>query len=108
MAPAGVALVAVPSVVGMLGMQRCHDAVSLGFSKNRSGRNGLKSGISFNFTAVLYARVGLKPVAVHQQEARSWLQLSNGPVHGQVGGLQNIDLVDFGRTRTADGPMPCG
>ena len=107
MAQAGVALVAVPSVVGMLGMQRGHDAVPLGFCKNRSGRNGLKSGVSFDFAAVFNTAIRLESVAIHQQKLGNGLELRDGPMHGQVGGLQNIDLIDFGRTRTADGPMPC-
>lgn len=90
-----IALVILPAVVRVGLMALVHPVITPGLGQDGSCCNGAIQSVSADDTGVRYAQVGLETIAVDQQMLRMMVQLGHRAMHGQDGGLQNIDLVDL-------------
>src|SRR5258708_32862913 len=63
-----ITLVAIPRVMGKLGMQLLHVLITPGLGKDAGGRDGSKEGVAFYDTSVGGTLVFGEPVAIYQQE----------------------------------------
>ena len=77
----GVAFVAVPSILGELGMAFQHESVAFGFRKNARRRNSLKTCVPLDLALVRYAGIGFEAVAVNEQVLGGRFKGRNGSVH---------------------------
>ena len=100
----GVSLVAVPAITGVLGVEAKHVVVAIGLGENGSGGNREIGGIAFDHGGVGNARIGAEAVAVDEQVLGAEGEGCNGAVHGQEGGVEDVDAVDFFGRDHAHGP----
>lgn len=91
----GITGIAVPTVLGIKRSLLLHEVVTAGFGQDGRGRNGEVLAIALHDGLMGYVAVGFEAVAVHNHEGRTHRQLVEGPVHGQDGGVEDIDFVNF-------------
>ena len=68
----GIAFVFFPIVHRELFMDTCHVFITVGFGQNGCGRNAHILAVSFYYALVFDFRIGLKTIAIHDQEFWLW------------------------------------
>ena len=89
-----VALVAVPSVFRVVHRQGRHVLIAVRFGQDARRRDGQESAIPLDFAGVGNV-VGAEPISVDEQVLWTEPEAIDGPVHGEIGRLQDVDLLDF-------------
>ena len=100
----GIAFVAVPVVLGIVLMDAEHIVVTVGLGKDAGGSNAHVGSIALDDGGVGDVLVGHEAVAVDEEVLGAYFQLSNGTVHGEDGGTEDVNLVDFLVGDHAHGP----
>jgi len=97
----GIPFVAVESVLGEIVMISQHQAVSAHLGHDGGRRYGYAAGIAFNYR--LMGQIGLNTkIAVYKHKIRPRAKIGQRHDHGEFGGLENIDPVDFKGIHNAD------
>jgi len=78
----------------MFQSQRFHVFIAMGLGQNAGRRDGEKPPVSLDFTGVGYG-MGTKSVSVNQEMFGTSGQAINGPMHGQISGLQDVYPFNF-------------
>ena len=102
----GIAFVRLPVVLRVFLGQAVHVVVTIGLGKYRSGSNAQVFAVALDDGGVWdvdgitidHGTVGLESVAVNDDVLRAHLQLIQGTMHGQYGGIEDIDFVYFLRS----------
>ena len=102
----GVTGIGEPAVLGVDSGLFCHVGIAVGFCQDAGGCDGRVASIPLDVTAVRNV-VGLESVAVDQRVVWSEGQGIQRAVHGEEGGVEDVDFVDFLVGGPADGPS-CG
>ena len=100
----GVAHVVLPVVVGILLRQADHLVVAVGLGQDGGGSDGEVLAVALDDGGMGQVAVGLEAVAIDDDGLGPHLELVEGTVHGQDGGVEDIDLVDLLRRDDAHGP----
>jgi len=90
----GVSFVPFPSVLRMLQSQCLHVLIAMGLGQYAGRRDGEEPTVSLDFTSVGYG-MGPKSVSVNQEVIGTSGQAINGPMHGQISGLQDVYPFNF-------------
>ena len=101
MLPGGIALVLLQTVAGVLLRQAQHHPVPADLGQDGGRRNGSAAGIPFDDGPGLQPQAGVA-VAIHQRKLRLGGKHLHRPAHGQKGGLQDVEPVDFLRAGVGD------
>ena len=94
--PGGVAGVFFPAILRKFGGQYLHMLVAESFGQNGRCCNAAVESVAPNYAGMRNALHRPKTVAINQQVRGGYGQGGYGPVHGQVAGLCNVELLNFG------------
>ena len=100
----GIALVVVPVVHGVSGVELHHRFVAVGLGEHRGGGDVGEAAVAFYEGGERYVAVGFEPVAVDYYGLRTHREQVERAVHGENGGVEYVDFVDFGRCHYAYAP----
>ena len=104
-----IALVLVKTIQGVLLVHSVAQTVAVNFGQNGRGRDGGHQCVALDDGLCTYGQGG-QAVAINQHQLRRQSQSLYRPLHGQQGGLQDVDLVYFLHTglgnRKTQGPRP--
>ena len=90
----GIAFVGRPVVFGMVFGEPEHVGIAVGLGEDARRRDGEETPVPLDFAGVRNG-MGLEPVSVDQQVLGLLVQSVDGPVHGEVSGLKDVDALDF-------------
>ena len=101
----GIAFVGCPAVGGILAMKPAHDFVTVGFGEYGGGGDIAKPSVALYECLPGDVAVWFEAIAVDDNGVGAQRQGVEGAVHGQDGGVEYVDAVDF--LRRADAHAPC-
>jgi hypothetical protein len=88
-----VALVLGKAVSGMLAIQFDHQTIARDFGEDAGGSDRIAFTVAFDDRGMRnFER--LDGAAIDEYVLRGWMQLIQGEIHGAVGGLEDVDLID--------------
>ena len=108
----GISGVARPAILRMLPVEVGHVVVAVGFGQNGGGGDGEVAGVALDEGGVRQGlgeegevgaveggtgAVGVEAVAVDDDKLGAHFEAVEGAVHGQNGGVEDVDFVDFPR-----------
>ena len=108
----GIAFVREPVILGVFLGETVHVVITVGLGEDRSGSDGEVLAVAFDDSGMgdvggnitNHGTVGTKAVTVDDDGLRTDGELIEGPVHGEDGGIEDIDLVNLLRRDDAHGP----
>ena len=90
----GVALMLSELVEGILLMERRHDTIADNFRNDTGGGDATRLGVTINNRGLRNSKRRNRP-AINQQVLWLAAETCYGPMHGQVGSLENVDPIDL-------------
>ena len=108
----GIAFVGAPVVLGVFFGETVHVVVTVGLGEDRGSGDGEVLAVAFDDSGMgdvggnitNHGTVGTKAVTVDDDGLRTDGELIEGTVHGEDGGIEDIDLVNLLRRDDAHGP----
>lgn len=89
-----ISLVLRPPILRVVYRKSEHVIVPVRFRQYAGRRYRKKSPVAFDFAAVRDL-MGLEPVAIDEEEFGPCGQCIHRPVHGQMCGIENVELLNF-------------
>lgn len=77
-------------------VQLAHDAIAMRLGQYACCSDGPESGIASDDACVRDTRIRREPVPIDEKMLRVHAERSNGPMHGEKSGAEDVDGVDFG------------
>ena len=90
-----IAFVLGPVVLWIFLMQFQHEFIPMGLCQHRSGGNMHVLSVSFYHTFKGDIAIRFESVSIYSNELWGLFHLGNSAVHGQMGRVQNVQLVYF-------------
>ena len=90
----GVSFVPFPPIFRMLYCQCLHAFIAMGLGQYAGRRDGEEPTVSLDFASVRYG-MSPKSVSINQEVIGTSGQAINGPMHGQIRGLQDVYPLNF-------------
>lgn len=100
----GIALVAMPVVLGIFLGKTVHIVVTICLGKNAGGSYGEIFAVTFYYCGVREIVIWLEAIAIYYDCLGTHAKAVKGTVHGEDTGIEDVYLVDFLGSDNADSP----